>query len=155
MIIQGASLSFLLSFTSLQWFLLIAAAVTNLLSSTTKFIAYKLQNVSDLQKLAFLPNVWQFCIDITFMHAVFSGLELAGFIALFVFYGGYLSYVAVTTCAKKDHDAEDDFYKQDDIEIGDASTSTVSSLIENEIGHDSAIQKESVLTSKKQLANFI
>jgi len=39
------------------------------------------------------------------MGATFSGLELAGFVALFVFYGAYLAaLIAVNTCLKKSKD---------------------------------------------------
>ena len=58
----------------------------------TKFLACRYHKASDLQKLAFLPNVWQFLIDIFIMKATFSGLELSGFVLLFVFYGGYLAH---------------------------------------------------------------
>ena len=110
MVIQGASFSFLLNFSAMSWFLLIASSLVNILSSTTKFLACKYHTASDLQKLAFLPNVWQFCIDITFMHATFSGLELTGFVALFVFYGAYLAFVAASSCLNKKTDDDDDFY---------------------------------------------
>jgi len=92
MLIQNATFSFIYDFTIGAWIFLIGSSIINILGSMTKFMAIKYHSASDLQKLAFLPNVWQFIIDIFFMHAVFSGLELTGFICLFVFYAGYLTW---------------------------------------------------------------
>jgi hypothetical protein len=125
MVVQGASFTFLLEFGALSWFLLIAAAIINLFSSTTKFIAYKYHKASELQTLNFLPNVWQFCIDITFMKCTFSALELTGFFALFIFYGIYLSVVAASTCLKSKV-GDDEFNNASDvsdIELGATSCS--------------------------------
>lgn len=105
MFLQNATFSFIYEFTAGAWIFLIGSAIINILGSMTKFIAIKYHKTSDLQKLAFLPNVWQFIIDIVIMHAVFSGLELTGFICLFVFYAGYLAYFVSTNfnvCGSKD-----------------------------------------------------
>jgi drug/metabolite transporter (DMT)-like permease len=90
MYIQGANFNFLAEFSLVQWILLIAASIVQIFKSMTKFLACRYHTASDLQKLAFLPNVWTFLIDVLILKATFSGLELAGFTLLFVFYGGYL-----------------------------------------------------------------
>ena len=39
-----------------------------------------------MQKLSFLPNVWQFFIDLIVLSVAFSSLQLAGFSLLIGFY---------------------------------------------------------------------
>ena len=92
MVFQGSDFSFMTKFSPAAWLCLIGSAIVNILGSMTKFIAIKYHKASDLQKLAFLPNVWQFFIDIFIMKAVFTEIEMTGFIALFVFYAGYLTW---------------------------------------------------------------
>jgi len=36
--------------------------------------------------LAFLPNVWQFTIDLLFVNKAFGNLQYVGFAVLFLFY---------------------------------------------------------------------
>jgi hypothetical protein len=49
-------------------------------------MALKYQEASKLQKLAFLPNIWQFTIDLSFMQKEYGLLQLLGFGLLFGFY---------------------------------------------------------------------
>ena len=124
MVFQGASFEFLGTFGLYPWFLLVASSIVNILSSTTKFLACKYHTASDLQKLAFLPNVWQFCIDLVFLKATFSGMELAGFISLFVFYIGYLAHVGHTSC-KKVVNVDDGYERANDLEKGATEIASV------------------------------
>jgi EamA domain-containing membrane protein RarD len=39
-----------------------------------------------MQNLAFLPNLWQFCIDLAVMGVSFTFVQVAGFSMLFLFY---------------------------------------------------------------------
>lgn len=48
-------------------------------------MAFRYEEAAKLQKLAFLPNVWNFIIDLI-KHTTFGALQLSGFILLFVFY---------------------------------------------------------------------
>jgi hypothetical protein len=75
MYIQGANFNFLAEFSLVQWILLIAASIVQIFKSMTKFLACRYHTASDLQKLAFLPNVWTFLIDVLILKATFSGLE--------------------------------------------------------------------------------
>ena len=92
MAFSNADFAFFSKFTLWAWIFLVGAAVVNILGSMTKFLAIKYHKASDLQKLAFLPNIWQFFIDLFFLNAIFTGMELSGFICLFIFYGGYLTW---------------------------------------------------------------
>jgi hypothetical protein len=65
---------FIMKFDIGSWLILCAGSLVTILASTTKFLAYKYHEASDLQKLAFLPNVWQFLLDIIFLHAIFNGM---------------------------------------------------------------------------------
>ena len=39
-----------------------------------------------MQKLAFVPNVWQFGVDLLILGLAFSGMQYLGFAILFSFY---------------------------------------------------------------------
>jgi hypothetical protein len=56
------------------------------LTQTAKFTAFKYHTASALQKLAFVPNVWQFLADLIIFGCVFSALQYTGFALLFGFY---------------------------------------------------------------------
>ena len=49
-------------------------------------MAFRYEEAAKLQKLAFLPNVWNFMIDLIVVQAKFGALQLTGFVALFIFY---------------------------------------------------------------------
>ena len=68
-----------------SWVLIGLAGLFTIFENTAKFMAFRYEEASKLQKLAFLPNVWNFSIDVL-KHTTFGGLQLAGFLLLFVFY---------------------------------------------------------------------
>ena len=68
-----------------SWILIVLAGVFTIFENTAKFMAFRYEEAAKLQKLAFLPNVWNFTIDI-FKKTTFSAMQLSGFISLFVFY---------------------------------------------------------------------
>lgn len=55
---SGANFQFLFDFDMMSYVILVASAGVTIISSVTKFMAYKYHEASDLQKLAFLPTVW-------------------------------------------------------------------------------------------------
>ena len=68
-----------------SWVLISMAGLFTIFENTAKFMAFRYEEAAKLQKLAFLPNVWNFTIDV-FKHTTFGGLQLAGFLLLFIFY---------------------------------------------------------------------
>lgn len=67
--------------------LITLAGIFTIFENTLKFLAFRYEEAAKLQKLAFLPNVWNFSVDGLILHTTFGSLQLAGFISLFVFYG--------------------------------------------------------------------
>ncbi len=68
-----------------SWVLIGLAGLFTIFENTAKFMAFRYEEASKLQKLAFLPNVWNFSIDVL-KHTTFGTFQLAGFLLLFVFY---------------------------------------------------------------------
>ena len=77
--------SFIKDWSFLSWVLITLAGLFTIFENTAKFMAFRYEEAAKLQKLAFLPNVWNFVIDLI-KGTHFGGLQLAGFISLFVFY---------------------------------------------------------------------
>ena len=69
-----------------SWVLITLAGVCTIFENTAKFMAFRYEEAAKLQKLAFLPNVWNFFIDLLVMQAKFGALQIGGFISLFIFY---------------------------------------------------------------------
>ena len=68
------------------WLYLLLSCVFYICGSSTKAIAMKNIEASKVQKLSFLPNVWQFFIDLIVLSVVFSPMQYAGFGLLMGFY---------------------------------------------------------------------
>jgi len=77
---------FLTEFSWASWGLVLLAAILTILENVSKFLAFKYQEASKLQKLAFLPNVWAFTVDLLVIHSHFSTMQIWGFTILFIFY---------------------------------------------------------------------
>lgn len=88
MVSQRADFSFLLNFSIQTWIVIVLSCVFTIMAQITKAIAYKYQPVSKLQNLAFVPNLWQFMIDLSVMGVTYGLWQLVGFGLLFAFYGG-------------------------------------------------------------------
>ena len=73
-----------LSLTS--WGLILLAGVLQCVEHTTKFLAFRYQQASLLQKLSFLPTLWNLIIDSLVFHVDFSKIQSYGFAILFAFY---------------------------------------------------------------------
>lgn len=78
-------LSIVYDLNAWSWVLISMAGLFTIFENTAKFMAFRYEEAAKLQKLAFLPNVWNFTIDV-FKHTTFGGLQLAGFLLLFIFY---------------------------------------------------------------------
>jgi len=77
--------SFIAKLSTISWVLISLAGLFTIFENTAKFMAFRYEEAAKLQKLAFLPNVWNFSIDIL-KHTHFGSLQLVGFVALFAFY---------------------------------------------------------------------
>lgn len=86
MVGYGLDFNFMFEFGVQAWLLAIASALLTIFTQTAKFTAFKYQQASQLQKLAFVPNVWQFSVDLFILGLAFSGLQYLGFAILFSFY---------------------------------------------------------------------
>ncbi len=83
----GLPFDFFLEFTWQAWLLVLASSLLTILTQTAKFAAFKYHQASALQKLAFVPNVWQFMGDLLILGCTFSAVQYTGFALLFGFYG--------------------------------------------------------------------
>ena len=84
-----------------SWVLIGLAGVCTIFENTAKFLAFRYEEAAKLQKLAFLPNVWNFSVDGLVFHAQFGALQLAGFICLFIFY--FCELITFYTCQTADN----------------------------------------------------
>ena len=90
--------SFVPTLSAMSWFLITLGGLFTILEHTTKFLAFRYEEASKLQKLAFLPNLWNFLIDSLFVHSEFSLVQLVGYFTLFNFY--VFELVRFYLCAK-------------------------------------------------------
>lgn len=63
---------FMLEFDLATWVLITLAGLFSIMIQVVKFLAFRYEEVSKLQKLAFLPNVWQFAIDFFVLNLAFT-----------------------------------------------------------------------------------
>ena len=98
-----------------SWVLITLAGIFTIFENTAKFMAFRYEEAAKLQKLAFLPNVWNFTVDGILLHTTFASLQLVGFISLFVFYTYELvsfyacpQYNAATKTEEKTGDVKDE-----------------------------------------------
>jgi len=56
-----------------SWLLIALAGLFTIFENTAKFMAFRYEEAAKLQKLAFLPNVWNFTIDV-FKHTTFGAM---------------------------------------------------------------------------------
>jgi len=87
MIASGTSLSFLMEMSALSYGLLFLSCSLTIATQMAKFSAFKYSEASALQKYAFLPNGWQFFIDLLILQTAFTGMQYIGFGLLFAVYG--------------------------------------------------------------------
>jgi hypothetical protein len=71
-VLHGEGFTKIFEFTLETWVIVLISSVLTVLSSTSKFTALKYQKASDLQVFAFVPNLWQFLIDLLIINLSFS-----------------------------------------------------------------------------------
>lgn len=72
MALSGLSFDFVWSLSTEAWMWLLASCSLTLLTQMAKATAFKNSESARLQKLSFLPNVWQFGIDMMLLSVAFS-----------------------------------------------------------------------------------
>ena len=106
---------------AISWVLITLAGVCTIFENTAKFMAFRYEEAAKLQKLAFLPNVWNFFIDLLVMQAKFGVLQVTGFISLFIFYTYEL--LSFYFCQPEVKKTEDEFTRADE-EVNDLDKTT-------------------------------
>lgn len=86
MFASGLSFDFIWTLSSQAWLYLCLSCSLTILTQLAKANAFKYSESSRLQKLSFLPNVWQFSIDLIILSVAFSTMQLTGFSLLVTFY---------------------------------------------------------------------
>jgi EamA domain-containing membrane protein RarD len=83
--LQNSNYDFMLTFDWQSWLLLIVIGVVTILHQNVKMIAFRYEDPSKLQTIAFLPNILQFSIDWIILNADFTAQQFWGFGLLFAF----------------------------------------------------------------------
>ena len=65
---------FMHTLSAWSWVLITLAGLFTIFENTAKFLAFRYEEAAKLQKLAFLPNVWNFTVDSLFMGATFGAV---------------------------------------------------------------------------------
>lgn len=112
MSLSGLSFDFVWTLSLEAWVFLCASCFLTLLTQMAKATAFKNSESARLQKLSFLPNVWQFSIDLVILGVVFSTMQLTGFGLLVAFYAVEFIYnvVADRMANKKEFECNDEGY---------------------------------------------
>ena len=82
----GLNYEFLSDLNAASYCLITLAGVMTIFEHIGKFMAFRYYEAAPLQKLSFLPTVWNFLIDILIMKVNFAQLQLIGFSVLFSYY---------------------------------------------------------------------
>ena len=112
MLCTGISFDFIWTLSQSAWFYIILSCALTIISQIVKAHAFKYSESSRLQKLSFLPNVWQFSIDLFILSVAFSTMQLTGFGLLVSFYAVEATYSIVESkmANKKEFVADDEGY---------------------------------------------
>ena len=61
---KNVSYDFVKELAAVSWVLITLAGIFTIFENTAKFMAFRYEEAAKLQKLAFLPNVWSFSVDL-------------------------------------------------------------------------------------------
>lgn len=100
---KGYDYSFMSELSVWSWVLIGLAGLFTIFENTAKQLAFRYEEAAKLQKLAFLPNVWNFSADKLIIGNTFAPLQLVGFASLFAFY----IYELISFYFFTDHSATD------------------------------------------------
>lgn len=110
LMLTGEGFSFMAQLSSTAWFYLVLSCTLTIVTQLLKFNAFKYCEAQPLQKLSFLPNVWQFGVDLLILSVVFTQMQFVGFALLIAFYVIELTYNLVESRLKKQNLTEGDEY---------------------------------------------
>ena len=97
MMATGLSFSFVYELSASAWLYLCVSCALTVVTQLVKALAYKYCETAPLQKLAFLPNVWQFGIDLMILQVAFTAMQISGFSLLIAFYLGECSWGIISS----------------------------------------------------------
>ena len=114
MMATGLSFSFVYELSTSAWLYLGISCALTVVTQLVKALAYKYCETAPLQKLAFLPNVWQFGIDLIILQVAFTAMQISGFSLLIAFYLGKCSWGIIQRRIERNNreqnEANDDGY---------------------------------------------
>jgi len=112
MLCTGLRFDFMLDLSLEAWMYLVLSCGLTILTQLAKSNAFKYSESARLQKLSFLPNVWQFSIDMFILSVAFSTMQLTGFGLLVAFFVADFTYSIVDDkmANKKEFITNDDGY---------------------------------------------
>lgn len=92
LVLTGEGFEFIAALSLKAWLYLTLSCSLTILTQLAKFNAFKFCEAQPLQKLSFLPNVWQFGVDLLILSVVFTKMQFLGFALLIAFYVIELTY---------------------------------------------------------------
>jgi len=95
MLATGLSFDFIWTLSNEAWMYLVISCSLTILTQLAKASAFRYSESSRLQKLSFLPNVWQFAIDLLILSVLFTKMQFIGFGLLITFYMVEMTYSVV------------------------------------------------------------
>ena len=112
MLATGLSFDFIWTLSNEAWMYLVISCSLTILTQLAKASAFRYSESSRLQKLSYLPNVWQFAIDLLILSVLFTKMQFIGFGLLITFYMVEMTYSVVQNrmANKKQFVANDDGY---------------------------------------------
>ena len=95
MVASGMSFDFVWQLNSSAWMYLTISCALTILTQIAKASAFKYSESARLQKHSFLPNLWNFSIDLLILSVAFSTMQMTGFALLVAFYVCEVTYSIV------------------------------------------------------------
>ena len=114
MLASGLSFDFVTSLSNEAWLYLCISCALTILTQLAKANAFKFSESARLQKHSFLPNLWNFSIDLLILFVAFSTMQITGFALLVAFYACEVTYSIVEERIRKNKQFEpnDEGYTQ-------------------------------------------
>lgn len=112
MVCTGLKFDFVKDLSIEAWLWLCLSCSLTILTQLAKASAFKYSESARLQNLSFLPNVWQFTIDLLILSVAFSRMQLIGFSLLVAFYLSEATYKVIEKrmANKKEFQCNDEGY---------------------------------------------
>ena len=98
MLCTRLNFDFISGLSSTAWLYLCLSCALTIMTQLAKANAFKYSESSRLQKHSFLPNLWNFSIDLIILSVAFSSMQIAGFTLLVAFYFFEAGYEVIKNC---------------------------------------------------------